>query len=278
MIVPGFTAWKPANTVQTMPCGPDDAISVEGVCKRFGENVVLDEVNFAVKRGSITALLGPSGTGKSVLLRILVGLTRPDAGHVFVGPLNVAALDSAFAADRRQLYEIRRQFGMLFQDGALFDDLNVFENVAFPLRIHGNVKREDVEGLVMDVLGKVGLQDARSKMPSELSGGMRKRVAFARAVVTKPPIVLCDEPSSGLDPVTAATLDELILEIHRALHSTFVVITHDTVEARAIADTVGMLFEGRLVHYGQASELDVVTEPALRQFLDRSTHGPIRVS
>jgi phospholipid/cholesterol/gamma-HCH transport system ATP-binding protein len=222
-------------------------------------------------------LLGPSGTGKSVLLRILVGLLKPDAGRVFVGDVDIAQLDERRGRDRRVMFEVRRKFGMLFQDGALFDDISVGDNVAFPMRMHTRLSEHEIRAKVADKLARVGLPKAASKFPSELSGGMRKRVAFARAIALEPEIVLCDEPSSGLDPVMSATLDELILEMHRTLGICFIVISHDTAEARTIADTIGMLAGGKLVHYGPKSDLEHECHPALRQFFDRATEGPIQV-
>ncbi len=253
------------------------AIVLDGVSKAFGANVVLDEVSLTVRQRSIMVMLGPSGTGKSVLLRCLVGLLRPDKGRVMVFGEDVASLDAAVPKDRRQLFRIRRRFGMLFQDGALFDDMTVGENVAFPMRMHTSMSNAEIRARVDDKLGRVGLPKAASKFPSELSGGMRKRVAFARAIALEPDIVLCDEPSSGLDPVMAATLDELILELHRTLGMTFVVITHDTAEARTIADTIGLLSRGKLVTYGPTDEVLRSNHPALRQFFARSTEGPIQV-
>ena len=250
---------------------------LEHVCKAFGSHKVLDDVSLTVKKGSITVLLGPSGTGKSVLLRILVGLMRPDAGRVFVGEHDIAALDERRSRDRRRLFEVRRKFGMLFQDGALFDDMNVGDNVAFPMRMHTKLGEDEIRAKVADKLARVGLPRAEQKFPSELSGGMRKRVAFARAIALEPEIVLCDEPSSGLDPVMSATLDELIMEMHRTLGISFIVISHDTAEARMIADTIGMLAGGKLVAYGAKSELERDPHPALRQFFDRATQGPIQV-
>ena len=257
--------------------GPDDAIVLENVCKSFGAHTVLDGISLTVKKGSITVLLGPSGTGKSVLLRILVGLMRPDEGRVFVGQQDIAQLDDKRARDRKTLFDVRRKFGMLFQDGALFDDITVFENVAFPMRMHTKMREEEIHQKVSDKLARVGLPHAIDKHPSELSGGMRKRVAFARAIALEPEIVLCDEPSSGLDPVMSATLDELIMEMHRTLGLCFIVISHDTAEALTIADTIGMLASGKLVHYGPRADLEDECHPALRQFFDRQTEGPIKV-
>ena len=253
------------------------AVELEHVSKSFGSKVVLNDVSLRVDRGSIMVMLGPSGTGKSVLLRCLVGLLKPDQGAVKVFGEDVAALDESRRADREALFRVRRRFGMLFQDGALFDDMNVAENVAFPMRLHTRRGEEEMRARVMDKLARVGLPGTEDKFPSELSGGMRKRVAFARAIALEPDIVLCDEPSSGLDPVMSATLDELILEMHRTLGLTFIVISHDTAEARKIADTIGMLANGRLVTYGPAKQVFEENHPALNQFFTRATQGPIKV-
>ncbi len=253
------------------------AVEIEHVSKSFGAKVVLNDVSLRVDRGSIMVMLGPSGTGKSVLLRCLVGLLKPDQGKVKVFGEDVAALDESRRADREALFRVRRRFGMLFQDGALFDDMNVAENVAFPMRLHTRLSEEEMHARVTDKLARVGLPGTEEKFPSELSGGMRKRVAFARAIALEPDIVLCDEPSSGLDPVMSATLDELILEMHRTLGLTFIVISHDTAEARKIADTIGMLANGRLVTYGPAKQVFEENHPALNQFFTRATQGPIKV-
>lgn len=253
------------------------AVALENVSKAFGSKVVLSDVSLRVERGSVMVMLGPSGTGKSVLLRCLVGLLKPDQGKVKVFGEDVAALDESRRADRETLFRVRRRFGMLFQDGALFDDMNVAENVAFPMRLHTRLSEDEIREKVTDKLARVGLPGTEEKFPSELSGGMRKRVAFARAIALEPDIVLCDEPSSGLDPVMSATLDELILEMHRTLGLTFIVISHDTAEARKIADTIGMLANGRLVTYGPAKQVFEQNHPALHQFFTRATQGPIKV-
>lgn len=256
---------------------PEPAVVLENVSKSFGSNHVLRDVSLTVDRGSIMVMLGPSGTGKSVLLRCLVGLLRPDSGRVMVFGDDVAALDENKPKQRDKLLSIRRRFGMLFQDGALFDDLTVLENVAFPMRMHTNLGEEEIRHRVIEKLARVGLKGGEEKFPAELSGGMRKRVAFARAIAIEPDIVLCDEPSSGLDPVMSATLDELIMEMHQTLGLTFIIISHDTAEARMVADTIGMLANGRLVTYGPKDEVFAENHPALNQFFTRQTKGPIKV-
>jgi len=253
------------------------AIELQGVSKAFGAHRVLDGVSLKIAAGTICVMLGPSGTGKSVLLRCLVGLMKPDAGRVLIAGEDIAALDEHRRADRDKLFALRRKFGMLFQDGALFDDMSVGDNVAFPMRMHTRMSDGEIRAKVADKLRRVGLPGSERKLPSELSGGMRKRVAFARAIALEPDIVLCDEPSSGLDPVMSATLDELILELHRTLGMTFVVISHDTAEARAIADTIGMLAGGKLVTFGPKAQVLGEPHPAIEQFFSRATEGPIRV-
>jgi phospholipid/cholesterol/gamma-HCH transport system ATP-binding protein len=253
------------------------AVRLENVSKAFGDHVVLQDVSFTIPRGSITVMLGPSGTGKSVLLRSLVGLLKPDTGKVLVFGEDVAALDQNKRRDREKLFAVRRRFGMLFQDGALFDDMTVRENVAFPMRLHTTLSEEEIHTRVVDKLHRVGLKGGEDKFPAELSGGMRKRVAFARAIALEPDIVLCDEPSSGLDPVMSATLDELIMEMHRTLGMTFIIISHDTAEAKMVAQHIGMLANGRLVAFGTKDEVFADNHPAIHQFFNRETQGPIKV-
>ncbi|WAS95912.1 ABC transporter ATP-binding protein [Nannocystis punicea] len=253
------------------------AITLERVCKSFGNNRVLHEVSLVLPAGKILVMLGPSGTGKSVLLRCLVGLMKPDSGRIFVEGQDITALDERRSAGREQMFALRRKFGMLFQDGALFDDMCVGDNVAFPLRQHAKMSERQIAERVAEDLERVGLKNVQRKMPAELSGGMRKRVAFARAIALRPRIVLCDEPSSGLDPVMSATLDELILDLHRSLNMTFVVISHDTAEARTIADYIGLLYKGELQEFGPKEQVLRSSRLAINQFFDRSTDGPIQV-
>ncbi|MCA9715585.1 MAG: ATP-binding cassette domain-containing protein [Myxococcales bacterium] len=256
------------------------AIEFRNVSKSFGDRQILKSISLTIDEGSIAVILGPSGTGKSVLIRCLIGLLKPDpGGQILVFGTDVAAIDERRRADRLKLYAVRKRFGMLFQDGALFDDMTVGENVAFPMRHHGGRMREsEIKARVADKLARVGLKDAVEKMPSELSGGMRKRAAFARAIAMEPDFVLCDEPSSGLDPVMAATLDELILEMHRELNIGFIVITHDTAEARLLGGRMGLLNKGELVVPFDATDKVLRSNhPAIRQFFDRQKDGPIQV-
>lgn len=239
------------------------AVELRNVTKRFGERTVLDDVSLAIPRGETTVLLGPSGTGKSTLLRLAVGLTHPDAGEVHALGQNVNALSE------RGLLALRRRFGMLFQDGALFGSLSVSANVGFPLKQHRKLSRAALDERVEELLAMVGLEGLGGRLPAELSGGQRKRVALARAIALEPEMVLFDEPTSGLDPQTSAAIDALIIDMQARLGISFVVITHDVLSARAIAHRVGMLHEGKLRAWGTRDEIMDTDDPVVRAFLDR---------
>jgi phospholipid/cholesterol/gamma-HCH transport system ATP-binding protein len=251
---------------------PEAAIRIRNLTKSFGARVVLEDITFDIPKGKVTVVLGPSGTGKSVFLRHLIGLLRPDTGEVWVGDRNVPTLR------QRELLEVRKKFGVLFQDGALFGSMTVYDNTAFPLREHTRKTEREIEEIVMQKLTMVGLADARSLFPGEISGGMRKRAGLARALVLDPEIVLFDEPDSGLDPVRTAYLNELILDLKEQLDSTFVVVTHHIPTARNIADYLALLFRRNLVMMGPKQELLDSEKPVVRQFLRGSTRGPIGMS
>jgi phospholipid/cholesterol/gamma-HCH transport system ATP-binding protein len=240
-----------------------------GVEKRFGSHRVLDGVDCEIARGEITVIMGPSGTGKSVLLRHFVGLLKPDRGDVIVEGMSVPRLRE------EKLLALRRDMGMLFQDGALFSSMNLFDNVAFPLRQHTRKSEREVRDVVMARLAEVGLGGAEKKMPNELSGGMRKRAGFARALVLEPRILLFDEPDSGLDPVRTALLCELIREIQRRYESTAVVISHDTKAVFDVADNVILLHGGRVVEQGPKEQLRASGNPFTRQFIRGAVIGPL---
>ena len=256
---------------------PAQAVVFEDVSKSFGSHCVLKSIRLGIPKGAIMVMLGPSGTGKSVLLRCLVGLIRPDAGRIIVFGEELTALDEHRSADRGKLFALRRRFGMLFQDGALFDDMSVGDNVAFPMVQHTRLAPAEIRRQVAENLERVGLPGVEKKMVSELSGGMRERAAFARAIARRPDIVLCDEPSSGLDPVMSATLDELILELHDTLGMTFIVISHDTAEARKIATHIGLLYKGKLQIFDTAERVLNSSHSHVKQFFERNTQGPIKV-
>lgn len=249
----------------------ETAIDVQDVHKWFGEHHVLKGIDCAIPKGQISVFIGPSGTGKSVLMKCLVGLLAPDRGRILYGDTDITHLRG------KPLYGLRARFGKLFQDGALFDSLTVFENIAFPLRRHTTYGEEEIRAIVADKLAAVGLPGVEGKMPGELSGGMRKRVGLARAIALDPEIVFFDEPNSGLDPVMSAAIDELILDIRERTGSTFVVISHDIEGTFRVADRIGMLYYGELLQFGDQQEIRDSDNPILRQFFGRRTDGPIAV-
>jgi phospholipid/cholesterol/gamma-HCH transport system ATP-binding protein len=250
---------------------PGDFWSVEciDVYKAFGRNRVLNGLNLGVPEGSITVVLGPSGTGKSVLIKHLIGLMFPDNGDVLVHGRSVPG------RRRSELFEMRRNFGILFQDGALFGSMNLYDNVAFPLREQTNKREDEIREIVMQRLEEVGLTDAVDRMPAELSGGMRKRAGFARALVLEPQIVMFDEPDSGLDPVRTALLCDLIRKIHGEHGGTYIVITHDIASARRLGEYIAVLWKGQIVESGDAGRMFNSENPFVRQFLSGDSDGPL---
>ena len=249
--------------------GRPDAIEFIDVHKAFGRNRILRGLNMGIPEGMISMILGPSGTGKSVCIKHMVGLLYPDEGDVLVHGESVPNM-----ADD-ELFEMRKKFGVLFQDGALFGSMNLVDNTAFPLRQHTDKSEEEILEIVNRRLREVGLADAEDKMPNELSGGMRKRAGFARALVLDPDIVLFDEPDSGLDPVRTALLCELIQEVHEENGGAYVVITHDIASARRVAEHISVLWKGKIVESGPAEELFDSDNPFVRQFLSGESQGPL---
>jgi phospholipid/cholesterol/gamma-HCH transport system ATP-binding protein len=247
----------------------NDAVEFIDVKKTFGRNTVLNGLNLGIPDGQISMILGPSGTGKSVCIKHMVGLLYPDEGDVMVHGESVPNM-----ADE-DLFEMRKKFGVLFQDGALFGSMNLWDNVAFPLRQHTDKGEDEIADIVNRRLKEVGLGGAGDKMPNELSGGMRKRAGFARALVLDPQIVLFDEPDSGLDPVRTALLCELIQEIHEENGGAYVVITHDIMSARRVAEYIAILWKGRIVESGPAEELFNSDNQFVRQFLSGEARGPL---
>lgn len=239
------------------------AIDLVGVTKRFGTRVVLDNVTLAIARGRTTVILGPSGTGKSTLLRLATGLLAPEAGTVYTLDVDV------FKAPKNDLLRLRRRMGMLFQDNALFGSLSVFDNVAFPLRRVQHAAEPEVRRRVDELLQLVGMPELADRLPDRLSGGQRKRVALARAMALSPELVLFDEPTSGLDPQTSASIDQLIKDTQTRLGLTFVVITHDIESARIIADDAGLLLDGKVHVFGPRAQVWASNDPRVRGFLDR---------
>jgi phospholipid/cholesterol/gamma-HCH transport system ATP-binding protein len=251
---------------------PETEISIKGLTKSFGPQTVLEDITLDIPKGKITLILGPSGTGKSVFLKHLVGLLKPDRGEIWIDGKNVPALSE------KELYEVRRKFGVLFQDGALFGSMNIYDNVAFPLREHTKKKESEIKDIVDEKLLMVGLTGAEKKLPGEISGGMKKRAGLARALVLDPEIVLFDEPDSGLDPVRTAFLNELTMDLNKQLEATFIVVTHDIATAKQVADYIGMLYRRNLVKFGPAREMFTSEIPVVRQFLAGDTEGPIGMS
>jgi phospholipid/cholesterol/gamma-HCH transport system ATP-binding protein len=257
------------HTGTLRPSDKPDAIEFIDVHKSFGRNHVLRGLNMGLPEDQISMILGPSGTGKSVCIKHIVGLLYPDEGDVLVHGVSIPSLSDA------DLFETRKKFGVLFQDGALFGSLNLYDNVAFPLRQHTEKGEDEIAEIVNRRMREVGLGGEGEKMPNQLSGGMRKRAGFARALVLDPEIVLFDEPDSGLDPVRTALLCELIKEIHAENGGCYVVITHDIMSARRVAEHISVLWKGRIVESGPAEQLFSSENPFVRQFLSGESAGPL---
>jgi phospholipid/cholesterol/gamma-HCH transport system ATP-binding protein len=241
------------------------AVRFERVSKRFGALAVLDDVSFEIPQGQAFCLLGRSGTGKSVTLRHIVGLVRPDSGKVFVEDQDITTLTG------RALGEVRTHMGFLFQNAALFDSMTVGDNVAFPMRRHTKWSAGDIRERATKKLADVGLETAYDKMPADLSGGMKKRAGLARAMALDPPILLVDEPSAGLDPITAKEIDDLLVETKRG-GTTLIVVTHNIPSARVIGDDFAVLHDGRMLAHGTLQELDASSDPLVQAFM-RSQGG-----
>jgi phospholipid/cholesterol/gamma-HCH transport system ATP-binding protein len=239
--------------------------------KSFGKQTVLDGLDLEIETGKTTVIIGRSGGGKSVLLKHIIGLLKPDSGEVLIDGTDITKLGE------RDLNEIRKKFGMLFQEAALFDSMTVGDNVAFPLREHTRMKEPEIRQTVADRLRAVGLTGVEGKMPSELSGGMRKRVGLARAIALQPQIVLFDEPTTGLDPVMTEAINRLILETQKSFKLTCVVISHDIQSIFQIGHRIAMLYEGKIIEYGAPEELRTSRNPVIVQFLAGSIEGPIRI-
>lgn len=246
-------------------------IRLIGLEKAFGTQKVLQGLDLDIDRGKTTVLLGRSGTGKSVTLKHMMGLLRPDKGQVIVDGVDIGPLKPV------ELLQVRKRFGLCFQNAALFDSMNVFENVAFPLREHTSLKTAEIVDKVDQFLDLVGLAGMGKKLPSELSGGMRKRVGLARAIALEPEIVLYDEPTTGLDPIMTAVIDDLIIETQQRLNLTCVVISHDMSAAFKVGHRIAMLFDGKVIEFGETAVFHQSTNPIVRQFLEGRSDGPIKV-
>ncbi len=252
-----------------MDNGQDNIVVIRNLKFAYGERVIFDDIDFNIMRGKVTAIMGPSGTGKTTLLRMIGGQLRPNAGTIAVDGNDIMSLS------RRDLYELRKRIGMLFQSGALFTALNVFDNVAFPLREHTRLSESMIRDLVLLKLQAVGLRGARRLMPTQLSGGMSRRVALARAIALDPMMIMYDEPFTGQDPITVGVIMKLIRELNDSLGLTSIIVSHDVQEVSAISDYIYMLSNGRIIGHGAPAELDASASQWVRQFLDALPDGPV---
>ncbi|MBV9383245.1 MAG: ATP-binding cassette domain-containing protein [Streptosporangiaceae bacterium] len=244
-------------------------VVVEGLTKSFGRKPVWRDITLTLPAGEVSVLLGPSGTGKTVFLKSLVGLVRPERGHVYVDGTDIVT------ASERELYAARRLFGVMFQDGALFGSMSLYDNIAFPLREHTKLKERQIHDIVVDKMRLVGLAGEEAKFPGQISGGMRKRAGLARALVLDPQIILCDEPDSGLDPVRTAYLSQLLIDLNAEIDATILIVTHNIQIASTVPDNIGMLFRGDLVGFGPRELLLTSDQPVVSQFLAGRRIGPI---
>lgn len=244
-------------------------IEIQGLSKSFGEHKVLDELSLRIDSGSTCVIIGRSGCGKSVLLKHIVGILKPDKGKIQVDDREVSRLSE------KELNSLRMKIGMVFQGGALFDSLNVAENVGFGLIEHDGISGKELSGRIEESLGLVGLSGIENLMPSALSGGMKKRVALARAICIKPEIILYDEPTTGVDPITADLINELIKSLHDKLKITSIAVTHDMRSAYRIADRIAMMYQGKIIAQGNSAQIQETTDPVVHQFINGLSKGPI---
>jgi len=246
-------------------------IRVVNLHKSFGENQVLRGVDLEVQQGESMVVIGGSGSGKTVLIKCIIGLTQPDEGEIYVDGLEITSLKE------KRMNEVRKKFGMLFQWGALFDSMTVWENVGFGLRHQRHLKEEEIRKIASEKLALVGLKNVEDLMPSELSGGMKKRVSLARAIAIEPEILLYDEPTTGIDPIMADAINNLMIEMKQKLNVTSIAITHDMKSAYKIADRIAMLFNGKIVEVGSPEEIKNSSSLIVQQFIQGKSDGPIKI-
>ncbi|SPP99593.1 ABC transporter, ATP-binding protein [Candidatus Sulfobium mesophilum] len=244
-------------------------IKIVNLKKGFGRQEVLNGLNLKILNKELVAVIGRSGGGKSVLLKHLIGIVKPDHGKVLIEGVDITSVSG------RELDRVREKFGVVFQEGALFDSLTVYENIAFPLREKTRLGRGEIEARVNDALEDVGLKEMGDKYPAEISGGMKRRVALARALITEPSIVLFDEPTTGLDPIISSSIHKLIKKTHRKYKFTGVIISHEIPEIFDVADKVAMLYNGTIIEFGTPEEFRNSENPYVRQFISGSLEGPI---
>lgn len=247
----------------------DNVVEITGLRYRRGDKIIFDRMSLSIPRGKVTAIMGPSGTGKTTLLRIMTGQVLPDRGRVIVDGRNMARLSTD------ELYELRKEMGFLFQNGALFTDYSVYENVAFPLREHTNLPERLIHHIVLMKLQAVGLRGAWELMPAELSGGMARRVALARAIALDPKIIFYDEPFTGLDPISMGVIVRLIRVLNDSLGLTSVIVSHDVAEVSSVSDHSYLISNGKVVAYGTPEELERNKSAWVRQFLKGLADGPV---
>ncbi len=246
-----------------------DMIEIQGLCKRFGGKEVLKSLDLTIHDGETIVIIGGSGCGKSVLLKHIIGLMEPEEGSVTIDGVNI------FTLSTRDQDQFRLSLGMLFQGAALFDSLTVRENVGFSLYEHTNLAPAEIEKRVQEKLGLVGLHEIEDLMPSDLSGGMKKRVGLARAICNEPKIILYDEPTTGLDPINADSINDLILRMQEKLKVTSIVVTHDMISAYKVANRIAMLYDGKIIGLGSPDEIKNTSNPIVRQFITGSAKGPM---
>lgn len=249
----------------------DPKIRVVNLFKSFAEKEVLNGVNLEVRQGESMVVIGGSGSGKTVLIKCIIGLIQPDGGEIYVDGQEISALSE------QEMNEVRKKFGMLFQGGALFDSLSVWENVGFGLRQHKKLSDQEIRRVATEKLALLGLRNIEDIMPAELSGGMKKRVSLARAIAMEPEILLYDEPTTGIDPVMADAINELIVRMREQLNVTSIAITHDMKSAYKIADRIAMLFQGEIIEVGTPEEIRDSSNPIVRQFIEGRSEGPISI-